>query len=147
MAENNTYFTSSGITKGSNCKFKICKSQSNVCQLRLDFETFVLNLVSIILTFFCKENFKQVCFSRSHWPREMLMDQTQEMAILPLVCTHIIVLLLLLLLLLLQAAPATLTPSVSRPPVVTPSRPSAGRTRGSTCTCRPAIGATRSVQT
>jgi len=44
MSENNTYFTSSSITKGTNCKFKICKSESNVCQLRLDFETFVLNL-------------------------------------------------------------------------------------------------------
>ena len=46
LAENNTYFTSSGIVKGSPCQLKVCKCQTNVCQLRLDFETFSLNLVS-----------------------------------------------------------------------------------------------------
>jgi len=44
LAENNTYFTSSGISKGSNCKMTVCKCSSDICQLRLDFETFVLNL-------------------------------------------------------------------------------------------------------
>jgi len=44
LSENNTYFTSSGITKGSSCKLEVCKCHSNVCQLRLDFETFILNL-------------------------------------------------------------------------------------------------------
>ena len=45
ISENNTYFTSSGISKGSQCTLTVCKVSSNVCQLRLDFETFVLNLV------------------------------------------------------------------------------------------------------
>jgi len=43
IAENCTYFTSTDITKGSGCALTICKCSSNVCQLRLDFETFVLN--------------------------------------------------------------------------------------------------------
>ena len=47
LAENNTYFTSTGISKGSNCRMTVCKCNAWVCQLRLDFETFVLNIVSI----------------------------------------------------------------------------------------------------
>ena len=47
ISENHTYFTSSSITKGANCNFKICKSNSNVCSLRLDFETFDLNIVRL----------------------------------------------------------------------------------------------------
>merc|ERR1711962_439940 len=44
LAENNTYFTSTDITKGSNCRMTVCKCSTDVCQLRLDFETFVLNV-------------------------------------------------------------------------------------------------------
>merc|ERR1712180_231701 len=44
LAENNTYFTSTDISKGSNCKMTVCKCSTDVCQLRLDFETFVLNV-------------------------------------------------------------------------------------------------------
>jgi len=43
IAENCTYFTSSSLTTGSSCSLTVCKCSSDVCQLRLDFETFVLN--------------------------------------------------------------------------------------------------------
>lgn len=43
IAENCTYFSSSSISTGSSCSLTICKCSSDVCQLRLDFETFVLN--------------------------------------------------------------------------------------------------------
>jgi len=42
-SENSTYFTSTDISVGSACVLTICKSRSDVCQLRLDFETFGLN--------------------------------------------------------------------------------------------------------
>jgi len=42
VAENCTYFTSTDRTVGSQCTLTICKSQSDVCQLRLDFETFAM---------------------------------------------------------------------------------------------------------
>ena len=35
----------SGISLGSSCRLEICKCSTDVCQLRLDFETFALNLV------------------------------------------------------------------------------------------------------
>ena len=38
-------FLFSGISLGSSCRLEICKCSSDVCQLRLDFETFALNLV------------------------------------------------------------------------------------------------------
>lgn len=40
-SENNTYFESTGSDSGS-CTAKICPCNDNICQLRLDFETFVL---------------------------------------------------------------------------------------------------------
>jgi hypothetical protein len=43
IAENCTYFSSSGLSVGAPCILSICKSSSDVCQLRLDFETFVLS--------------------------------------------------------------------------------------------------------
>merc|ERR1719233_1519395 len=43
ISENCTYFTSSALNKGGSCGLTICKSDADVCQLRLDFETFVLN--------------------------------------------------------------------------------------------------------
>merc|ERR1719295_980656 len=43
LAQNCTYFTSSSRTLGSSCSLTICKCSSEVCQLRLDFETFALN--------------------------------------------------------------------------------------------------------
>merc|ERR550519_2369507 len=43
ISENCTYFTSSALNKGGSCDLTVCKSASDVCQLRLDFETFVLN--------------------------------------------------------------------------------------------------------
>jgi len=43
IAENCTYFTSSSLTKGSSCSLTICKCSSDICQLRLDYETFVLS--------------------------------------------------------------------------------------------------------
>jgi len=43
VAENCTYFTSTSLTTGSSCSLTICKCSSDICQLRLDFETFVLN--------------------------------------------------------------------------------------------------------
>merc|ERR1719347_1201031 len=43
VAENNTYFSSSGRTLGNACTYRVCKCSDSVCQLRLDFETFVLN--------------------------------------------------------------------------------------------------------
>jgi len=43
IAENCTYFTSASLTTGSSCSLTVCKCSSDVCQLRLDFETFVLN--------------------------------------------------------------------------------------------------------
>jgi len=42
IAENCTYFTSSSRAAGSSCSLTICKAGSDVCQLRLDFETFAL---------------------------------------------------------------------------------------------------------
>ena len=39
--ENTTYFESSGTEVGQ-CRVKICKCQPNVCQIRLDFNTFVI---------------------------------------------------------------------------------------------------------
>jgi len=43
ISENCTYFTSSGRSAGSSCSLTICKSSSDVCQLRLDFEAFSLS--------------------------------------------------------------------------------------------------------
>lgn len=43
VAENCTYFTSSARTAGASCSLTVCKSNSDVCQLRLDFETFTLS--------------------------------------------------------------------------------------------------------
>jgi len=43
VAENCTYFTSSSRTAGASCSLTICKCSSDVCQLRLDFETFTLS--------------------------------------------------------------------------------------------------------
>jgi len=43
VSQNLTYFTSSSSSTGSSCSLSICKSSTEVCQLRLDFETFVLN--------------------------------------------------------------------------------------------------------
>merc|ERR1712241_661157 len=43
VAENCTYFTSADRTAGASCSLTICKSSSDVCQLRLDFETFTLS--------------------------------------------------------------------------------------------------------
>merc|ERR1711936_42063 len=42
VSENNTYFVSSGSTTGS-CTLKICECSDNICQLRLDFDTFVIS--------------------------------------------------------------------------------------------------------
>merc|ERR1711884_932439 len=42
VAENCTYFTSAARTAGASCSLTICKSSSDVCQIRLDFETFTL---------------------------------------------------------------------------------------------------------
>ena len=48
ISENCTYFSSSDFSAGSACSLTICKTASDVCNLRLDFETFVLsNPVSI----------------------------------------------------------------------------------------------------
>merc|ERR1719427_224464 len=43
IAENCTYFTSSSFSAGSSCVLGICKCSSDVCQLRLDFETFSIS--------------------------------------------------------------------------------------------------------
>merc|ERR1719474_862841 len=43
IAENCTYFTSAQVNAGSSCSLTICKCSSDVCQLRLDFETFQLS--------------------------------------------------------------------------------------------------------
>jgi len=43
IAENCTYFTSASRSAGSSCSLTICKQGSDVCQLRLDFETFTLS--------------------------------------------------------------------------------------------------------
>lgn len=43
VAENNTYFSSSGRTLGSACTYRVCKCSDDICQLRLDFETFALS--------------------------------------------------------------------------------------------------------
>jgi len=43
ISENCTYFSSSDFSAGSACSLTICKSQSDVCQLRLDFEAFALS--------------------------------------------------------------------------------------------------------
>jgi len=42
-SENCTYFTSSAATKGQNCALQVCKCSSDVCQLRLDFDSFIIN--------------------------------------------------------------------------------------------------------
>ncbi|XP_059097890.1 uncharacterized protein LOC131892135 [Tigriopus californicus] len=41
-SQNCTYFESTGTEVGS-CRMKVCPCNDNICQLRLDFETFVLN--------------------------------------------------------------------------------------------------------
>merc|ERR550532_1558664 len=43
VSENCTYFTSASRTAGSSCTLTICKQGSDVCQLRLDFESFTLS--------------------------------------------------------------------------------------------------------
>jgi len=43
ISENCTYFSSSDFSAGSACSLTICKTASDVCNLRLDFETFVLS--------------------------------------------------------------------------------------------------------
>merc|ERR550519_394529 len=42
-SDNCTYFTSSGGVAGQNCALEVCKCSSDVCQLRLDFDSFVMN--------------------------------------------------------------------------------------------------------
>merc|ERR1719323_1902206 len=42
ISENCTYFTSAQRTTGSSCTLTVCKTGADVCQLRLDFETFTL---------------------------------------------------------------------------------------------------------
>ena len=39
--ENCTYFELTSVSAGS-CSAQICKASTNICQLRLDFETFVI---------------------------------------------------------------------------------------------------------
>ena len=80
LSENNTYFTSSAITKGAACPFTICKSNSNVCSLRLDFETFSLNVVSFGNIMCALQVF--IC-SPSLWRLETSMDPTRGMATTP----------------------------------------------------------------
>jgi len=41
VSENNTYFVSSSTTSGA-CTLKICECSDNICQLRLDFDTFAI---------------------------------------------------------------------------------------------------------
>jgi len=43
ISQNTTYFTSSSRVLGTSCALTICKCSTDVCQLRLDFETFALN--------------------------------------------------------------------------------------------------------
>merc|ERR1719153_1456277 len=43
IAENCTYFTSSAFSTGSSCVLGICECSSDVCQLRLDFESFAIS--------------------------------------------------------------------------------------------------------
>merc|ERR1711884_777660 len=43
VSENCTYFTSTARTAGASCSLTVCKSNSDVCQLRLDFESFTLS--------------------------------------------------------------------------------------------------------
>jgi len=43
VAENCTYFTSAARSAGSSCTLTICKCSSDVCQLKLEFETFSLS--------------------------------------------------------------------------------------------------------
>ena len=43
VSQNLTYFTSSSRAVGAACELTICKCATDVCQLRLDFETFVLS--------------------------------------------------------------------------------------------------------
>ena len=40
VSQNLTYFTSSSRAVGAACELTICKCATDVCQLRLDFETF-----------------------------------------------------------------------------------------------------------
>merc|ERR1712115_445924 len=41
FSENCTYFDSSTVTAGS-CAASVCKCQTNICQMRLDFNTFTI---------------------------------------------------------------------------------------------------------
>jgi len=47
VAENNTYFESGGSESGG-CSVKICPCSDNICQLRLDFDTFTITGPSIL---------------------------------------------------------------------------------------------------
>jgi hypothetical protein len=49
MDQNCTYFESSGVTAGS-CRARICPCSNNICQLRLDFNTFVITGPSTLAT-------------------------------------------------------------------------------------------------
>ena len=42
IGENSTYFESNGASIGA-CNTKVCKCNSNICQMRLDFTTFVID--------------------------------------------------------------------------------------------------------
>ena len=50
-SENCTYFVSDGKEIGQ-CRIKICPCSDNICQLRLDFSTFVLNGPATGICFF-----------------------------------------------------------------------------------------------
>lgn len=43
---NNTYLDQSTTTSSSSCTYTICRSSSDICQLRVDFETFVMSAPS-----------------------------------------------------------------------------------------------------
>merc|ERR1712013_555442 len=43
VSQNTSYFTSTSRALGGSCSLTICKCSTDVCQLRLDFETFALN--------------------------------------------------------------------------------------------------------
>ena len=41
--ENCSYFVSSGTVTAGQCRIKVCPCSDNICQIRLDFDTFVIN--------------------------------------------------------------------------------------------------------
>ena len=49
-SENTTYFEQTSVSNTGGCSMEVCKCDSNICQIRLDFQTLVISGPSTVTT-------------------------------------------------------------------------------------------------